>query len=233
MITLHQPARAFGLPCPSAFCVKLEAYLRMAGIPYALANGEPSDAPKGKIPWITHGDLVMGDSSLIIDYLKQEFGDVLDARLSPVEWAAGHAIQKMLEESLYFVSSYSKWADDAAFDIYSAELFKSLSDEDKETIPEMVRGKVKDKFKAQGIGRHTTDEVYEIGLKDVRSFSGLLGSTEYLFGDKPTSFDAVALGVIGNIKDGPFPSPVRDAIREDERLSAYIDGVRERWFSDL
>ena len=39
MITLHQPKRAFGLPCPSAFCVKLEAYLRMAEVPYELLEG--------------------------------------------------------------------------------------------------------------------------------------------------------------------------------------------------
>ncbi len=233
MIVLHQPKRGFGLPCPSAFCVKLEIYLRMAGIEYKLEEGEPTDAPKGKVPWITHGDDLIGDSSLIIDYLKQQFGDPLDARLTESEWALGHALQKMLEESLYFVSSYSKWADDESFSIYAAELFQDMNEEQLAYVPDMVRGKVIEKFKAQGIGRHSSEEVYRIGCKDVVSFSRILGDQNYLFGDAPTSFDASALGVIGNIKDGPFPSPVRDAIRADAKLSDYIDRMRKAWFSDL
>ena len=42
---LFQPKRAFGLPNPSAFCVKLETYLRMAEIDYELALGDPREAP--------------------------------------------------------------------------------------------------------------------------------------------------------------------------------------------
>ena len=41
---LYQPKRAFGLPNPSAFCVKLETYLRMADIPYEVAAGDPHGA---------------------------------------------------------------------------------------------------------------------------------------------------------------------------------------------
>jgi hypothetical protein len=33
LITLHQFAPAFGLPNASPFCMKLETYLRMAGLP--------------------------------------------------------------------------------------------------------------------------------------------------------------------------------------------------------
>jgi hypothetical protein len=33
MIKLHQFATAFGLPNTSPFCVKLENYLRMTGLP--------------------------------------------------------------------------------------------------------------------------------------------------------------------------------------------------------
>jgi len=233
MITLHQPKRGFGLPCPSAFCVKLETYLRMVGIPYELADGEPTDAPKGKVPWITHDGQSIGDSSLVIDYLKTTFGDPLDGNLSAYDWALGHAIQKMLEESLYFVSSYSKWAEDDAFAIYSAELFKGMPEEQLAYVPDMVRGKVIEKFKAQGIGRHGKAEVYMIGCKDVASFIELLGDKRYLFGEAATSFDASALGVIGNVKDGPFESPVQDAIHANRTLCAYIDRMRAVWFADL
>jgi len=232
-LKLYQPPRAFGLPCPSAFCVKLETYLRMADIPYELVNGEPSDAPKGKVPWIEDDGLSMGDSSFIVSHLKEKYGDTLDGRLTAAEHATGHAVQRMLEESLYFVSSYSKWVDDASFAIYSEALFGHMPAEQRESIQEMVRGKVVDKLKAQGVGRHQPDEVWSIGLQDVAAFESLLGDKTYLFGEEPTSFDASAYGVIGNIKNGPFPVPVRDAIQASATVAAYIDRISAKYFADL
>ena len=226
MIKLYQPRRAFGLPNPSAFCVKLEAYLRLAEIPYQPEYGEPKDAPKGKVPWIDDDGFVLADSTFIIQYLKDKYGNPVDSWLSAEAMALGHAIKRMVEESLYFVSSYSKWADDAGFKIYSAELFAGMPEEQLAYVPDMVRKRAIDKLYAQGISRHSTAGVYEIGCRDVSSFGILLG-------DKPSSFDASAFGVIGNLKDGPFPSPVRDAIRNTDNIANYIDRIRDEIFSDL
>jgi glutathione S-transferase len=233
ILTLYQPARAFGLPNPSAFCVKLETYLRMTDIPYTLAVGDPREAPKGKVPWIEIDGQKMGDSALIIDYLKSTHGDPLDGRLTTRQNALGHAILKMLEESLYFIGSWSKWAEDDGFAIYSAELFAGMPAEQLEYVPDMVRKRVISKLEAQGIGRHSRDEIHAIGVQDVTAFGELLGDGSWLFGDQPTSFDACAFGVIGNIKDGPFPGPVRDHVRHTQNIADYIDRIRQQYFSDL
>jgi glutathione S-transferase len=229
---LFQPKPAFGLPCPSAFCVKLETYLRMTETPYEVREGDPRQAPKGKVPWIEDDGRVIGDSSLIIDYLKDKHGDLLDGRLTPQQYAQGHAVQRMLEEHLYYVSSYSKWVEDSGFAIYAAELFAGMPAEQLEHVPPMVRQKVIDKLHAQGIARHSRDEVYSMGNKDVSAFESMLGNGPYLFGDEPTSFDACAFGVIGNIKDGPFDNPVRDRIRASANLTRYIEQIREKWFGN-
>lgn len=233
MLKLYQPLRAFGLPNPSAFCVKLETYLRMADIPYEIAAGAPADGPKGKIPWIEDGDEVLGDSTFIIAYLKKEHGDPLDANLTRQQLALGHAIKKLVEESLYFVSSYSKWAEDEGFKIYAAQLFAGMPAEQLEYVPDMVRKRAVDKLRAQGIARHSSTEVYELGIQDVASFAELLGAGPFLFGDQPTSFDASAFGVMGNLKDGPFASPVRDAVRETKNIADYIDRIRGDYFADI
>jgi glutathione S-transferase len=232
-VKLFQPKRAFGLPNPSAFCVKLETYLRMAEIEYEVAFGDPRDAPKGKVPWIDDDGHVLGDSTFVINYLKQKYGDPLDGRLTPQQQATGHVIQKMLEDSLYFVSSHSKWVDDDGFAIYSAELFGGMPAEQLEYVPPMVRKRAIEKLNAQGIARHSRDEVHELGISDVQAFGELLGNGPYLFGDQPTSFDASAFGVIGNIKDGPFLSPVRDRINNTRNIADYIDRIREQYFADL
>jgi len=207
--------------------------MRMADIPYELVVGDPREAPKGKVPWIDDDGHVLGDSTFIIDYLKEKHGDPLDGRLTPRQQATGHAVQVMLEESLYYISSYTKWVVDEGFAIYSAELFAGMPAEQLEYVPAMVRKRVIDKLSAQGIGRHERQEVYQLGIRDILAFGELLGDGPFLFGEQPTSFDACAFGVIGNIKDGPFAGPVRDTANNTRNIAEYIDQIREQYFSDL
>lgn len=102
MIVLRQPPRAWGLPSMSPFCAKLETYLRMAKIPYEIKPGNPRVAPKGKIPYIEHDGHVMGDSEHIVEYLREKFGDRLDAHLDPAAKAKARLIRVMLESHTYF-----------------------------------------------------------------------------------------------------------------------------------
>jgi len=232
-ITLYQPDAAFGLPSPSAFCVKLETYLRMADIPYQVASGDPRQAPKGKVPWITDGNETIADSGFIIAYLKQHYGDPLDSKLAAEQRALGHAIQRMLEESLYFVSSYSRWVEDEGFKIYSDALFQKMPGFLKLFVPNIVRKKAIKKFKAQGIGRHSREEVYQLGIEDIHSFAQLLGDKDYLFGNEPTSFDASAFGVIGNMIKAPFENPAKQAALSHANIVEYTQRIRKTYFKEL
>jgi glutathione S-transferase len=72
MIKVHQFAPAFGLPNASPFCMKLETYLRMAGLPFDLVNdGNVMNAPMGKLPYIEDDGRVVADTQVIIEYLQQ------------------------------------------------------------------------------------------------------------------------------------------------------------------
>ena len=233
MIKLYQPKRAFGLPNPSAFCVKLETYLRMTDTGYELHIGQPNKGPKGKIPWIEDKGRQIGDSDLIIAYLKSEYGDTLDGRLTDVEWAQGHTIRKMAEDSLYYISSHSKWAVDSGFAIYSAELFAGLPAILKPIVPKLVRKRAVGALHAQGIARHSQSEIDSIGGRDIEALSVLLGDKTFFFGDTPTSIDASVFGVLGNLMDGPFESGTRDAALSKPNLRSYITRIRETYFHDL
>ncbi len=78
MITLHQFARVWGIPNLSPFCSKVEAYLRMAGVPYRTADALPPMGPKRKLPYITDAETKIADSRFIIEYLKDRYGADLD-----------------------------------------------------------------------------------------------------------------------------------------------------------
>ena len=55
------------------FPLKLATWLRMAGVPYDFVDAnDPSQGPKGKSPWIAWGGESMGDSTLIIQHVRQQ-----------------------------------------------------------------------------------------------------------------------------------------------------------------
>ena len=75
----HLPGR-WGLVSVSPFCLKLDAFLRMTGIPHrSVTAATPFAGPKKKAPWIEHEGRKIGDSTLIILYLKERFGVDADA----------------------------------------------------------------------------------------------------------------------------------------------------------
>lgn len=95
-IRLHQFAPAFGLPNASPFCMKVETYLRMAGLPWEAVNdGDVLKAPKKKLPYIKDGDRVVADSSFIIDPLKATRGDALDDWLDASQRGVALAFQRL------------------------------------------------------------------------------------------------------------------------------------------
>ena len=72
MITLYGFNEAFGLVDASPFVLKVDVYLRMAGLEFerksAISNLQ--HAPKGKLPYIVDGDKTIADSAFILDYLN-------------------------------------------------------------------------------------------------------------------------------------------------------------------
>src|SRR4051812_7189420 len=100
----------------SPFGLKLEAWLRLADIPYTV---QPSTdfgrAPKGKLPYVLDEGRRIGDTSLIIQHLKATRLIDPDAGLGPRELAEGLALQRLFEEHLYFAIVYSRWIDEAGW----------------------------------------------------------------------------------------------------------------------
>ena len=112
-LKLYQFASGIGgLPNPSPFCMKLETYLRLAGLPYVVhtVKGRPASGT-GKAPYIDIDGKIMADSGLIIDHLERTNGHRLDGRLTLAQRAESLAIQRMLEEHLYWVMVYGRWVD--------------------------------------------------------------------------------------------------------------------------
>lgn len=232
MLTLFSTPPAWGLPSFSPFCLKLDAYLRMAGIPYTARTGDMRKSPKGKLPWIDDDGALLGDSSAIIDYLKKKHGDPLDARLSRDERARLHTLQRMIEEHTYFALAFLRWSSEAAKPHLRAAFSKILPPLVGGLIMGLIRKDVLKSAKSQGIGRHSHAEIIDRLRLDLEAVSLSLGESPYFFGDEPTSLDAILYGFLANMLETPWDAPEKAVAEEFPNLLDHCARVKARYFAE-
>lgn len=223
MITLHQYPKAFGLSSLSPFCIKVEFFLKVANLPYDIkVEVNPAKGPKGKMPFISNAGEKIPDSSFIIDHLikKHSLNNLMIE--NEEKQAQALAYKTMIEDSLYFGLLYSRWVDPDGFKIVNKE-FKPL-------FPPMIGGpflnfirrNLVKQSKAQGLGRHSREEVYQISKKQVQALAVLLGENEYFFENKVTYFDATSYSFLSTILKQPIDSPIKLAVLSHTNLCEYV-----------
>jgi glutathione S-transferase len=231
MIKLYQFNPAWGLPNPSPFCMKVETYLRMVGLPYETINGALSfKAPKRKLPYIEDGTQVVADSGFILEYLKKTYGDRLDGNLSDAEKAIAHALRRLFEENLYWVALYSRWMEESIYSKTRRLFFGALPPIMRELVAGRVRKGIQKALYAQGIGRHSRDEIYETGNADLTAVSVWLGEKPFLMGSAATSVDAIAYSLLANILVPPLKSPLKDHGISLPNLWAYCERMKKKYY---
>ncbi|MCH9644187.1 MAG: glutathione S-transferase family protein [Gammaproteobacteria bacterium] len=233
MIKLYQFYGCWNLPSASPFCVKLETYLRMTGIPYEISRlQDPRKTPKGKLPYVEYKGEKIGDSSLVIERLKAEFGDVLDQHLTSEQKATSLAFQRLLEEHLYWVIAYTRWVEKENWAKTKVAYFGGMPPLIRKFVPEMIRKNVVKNIHEQGVGRHTQEEIYKMGCDDLDALSVLLGEKEYFFNNKPSSLDAIAYAFTTGVLYPPLPSRLKTHAATISNLKQHVDRIEERYYKN-
>lgn len=232
MIKLYQFAPAFGLPNASPFCMKMETYLRMAGLPYQPVNsGDVFRAPKRKLPYIDDGGTIVSDTSFIIEYLKGKYGDPLDAALSARERALATAFQRLLEENLYWAVVHTRWAQEDGWALTKAAFFDALPVPLRWIVPTLARRGILAEMRGQGMGRHSPQEIHAIGCRDVTAVADFLADQPYMLGEQPSSLDASAYAFLANLLWAPVESPIRRHAQGRPTLEAYCQRMKARYYA--
>jgi glutathione S-transferase len=232
MITLYAGAPMFGLPDASPFVVKTMLLLKMAGIPYQTKPTSFSKAPKGKMPYIETPDGLLGDSHFIKRHLETNHGADFSGGYSETEHAKGWTIARMLEEHLYFANVHTRWVPDSNFNIGPAHFFDDVPRLLRGFVRGMIRRKVKKMLKAQGLGRHTDDEILTLAKGDIDSVERLLGNKNYILGDRMSEYDATVFAFLLSAGCSHFDSRIGDDIRARPRVKAYLERIRSSFFPD-
>lgn len=226
----HLPG-AWGLPTVSPFCLKLDAWLRMTGIEHeAVTAATPFAGPKGKAPWIELDGHKLGDSTFIIAHLIERFGVDPDAHLTPAQRGQAVAIQRLIDENLYWTMVHDRWMNDANWQQFRDVVLGGLAVPVRRMLGPVARRGVKKQLQGHGMGIHSPAEVAAIGRRDVNALSAILGEQEWFFGSEPTSTDAVVYAQLVNIWRAPYASEVRRAIGETPNLASFIDRFAARYY---
>lgn len=232
MVKLYNFGPAFGLRETGPFAYKLMLYMKLAGIEYEVdSHGDPRKAPKKKIPYLEDDGKVIGDSSLILLHLKEKYGDPLGDGLSAEQHAAGHAVRIMLEERTYWAGIiYPRWVKTEHHRLLADTFFKEIPKFMRYRIFKMIAKGVAKAAAGHGIGAHSDEEIYAMGIADLKAFEAMLGDKPYLLGERPSEYDAVAAAFIAGMATDTFPTPIQEFISNSKLLSAYWQRVDQLAF---
>jgi len=226
----HLPG-AWGLPTVSPFCLKLDAWLRMTGIPHeSITAPTPFAGPKGKAPWIELDGKKLGDSTFIVAHLAERFGVDPDAHLTPAQHGMAVAIQRLIDENLYWTMVHDRWMNEANWKQFRDVVLSGLAPPLRRVLGPIARRGVKKQLEGHGIGIHEPEEIAAIGRRDVNALAAIIGGSDWFFGDRPSTIDAVAYAQLVNIWRAPFESEVRRAIGQTPNLVAFIDRFAARYY---
>ncbi len=230
---------AWGLPDISPFVSKTDLYLRLAGIPFKLETlhqGDLTRTPKGKLPVIDDDGTIVADSVLIEMYLKEKYGDRLDARLSKAEKAVSVAFARMIDDSFYWFLVQMRYRRDEDFKIYDpfwVEFLCWLPAEQRPAPVKEFRERLLAQFFHSGKGRNTEAEVEAMARQQIDAIADFLAEKPYFFGEYPTSVDAAVYSSLSHAMFVPFPSPIGKYANSKANLLAYVNRIQQQHYMDF
>ncbi|MEZ5692176.1 MAG: glutathione S-transferase family protein [Rickettsiales bacterium] len=231
MIKLYGFGEAFGLPDASPFVTKVELLLKIANIDYEIDVSGFSKAPKGKLPYIDDGGVIISDSTFIRFYLEEKysvnFGDGLSDKQKSVAWA----VEKMLEDNLYFTVLDARWGRAENFEKIAKRFFGGVPALVRPFIKNMVRKKVMKTLNAQGMGRHSLAEREKLAQRDLQALSDIIGDNKYLMGDSVCAADATVFAFVSGVLCKEFITEIRDFAEKLPNLIAYNDRMIKEYYT--
>ena len=238
MISVYGYVPAWGLPDISPFVTKVVNYMTMAGIPFEHKPQDlgtlGTDSPTAKLPYIVDDGVQVNDSTRIIQYLQDKFGDKLDTHLSATDKAVGLAFQRMVEEYTYWSGVIEpRWPTVEKFKIYVPYIVGGAQlDELPQEVQDALlafREKIHDEHLKHGMGLRTHEDVVRCLSEDLDALSTFLGDKPFFMGEEPTSFDATIYSTFRHVADVPWDWAGRDHARSKANLVAYADRMRARF----
>ncbi len=160
----------------------------------------------------------------MISFLAEKFNINLEEGLDAESAGAARAFGKMLDENTcwtYFLYRYV-WHPELFVKVFQAQGYSGL------------KNHVNTRAISHGIGRHTEEEVLDIGKQDLKAVSRWLGDKKYFMGDKPGQIDATLFGHLCQVVyvlDMHYPQR-KVLVEEFPNVLEYMDRLKAEFWPD-
>lgn len=206
----------------------------MNKLPYEIVETLPLKGPRGKLPYLEDNGRKLSDSRLIVNYLKATYGDPDQVVLSPEQQSIATAFTRLLDEHLYWAGMITRWNyTEENWQANKQAIFGGLPPIARDLAAALYRIRIKSQIKGQGMGRLAHEEMFALGMEDIDSLGNFLDNKAYFFGDKPTSLDASAYGVLVNTLACPIESPLKEYALSKQNLLDYCRRMQDEFFPEL
>ena len=233
MIVLYGGGPNFGLPEVSPYVTKTEVQLKMAGLAYRKERATPKDSPKGQVPFIDDDGERIADSTFIRAHIERKYSVDLDEGLDSRARAEAWAIERMVENHFGFAVGYTRFLIPENFAKGPAHFVDYAPEAQREQLREALLTRVKENFLANGILRHTAEEIEWLGVRSLGALSNLLGEKSHLMGDKPTAVDAISFGMLAGLLTPFFNSDLRRRALRIENLCDYVARMMAEFYPEF
>jgi len=169
------------------------------------------------------------DEARAAGQLLKQHGFDFDTGLDAQQRAQAWAIERMLEDHLYFAILHARWLDDENWAKGPSHFFDGAP----EGVAEGSRERVRQTLHGHGLGRHRDDEIVELGTRSIAALSAMLGDKQYLFGDTPCGADATAFAFAAGVLTPFFDTPLRKCAESHGNLAPYCERMMRRYYPEF
>lgn len=237
-VTLYKWPECWGLPSLSAACIQTEAYLRLAGVSFAVEVCATSErSPTGQLPALER-DVYLSPADRdefqtardIISYAKKHIRD-LDASLSLGQRADLLAFSSLVETRLDVATTLTTWVEARGFSEYKKVAYGNrLPFPLNYVIPWSVQRDVRKRLPQHA----DLEKAYAAAGEVIDAVADRLRSSgySYFFGSNPSSLDALLVGHLMYYRSSRAAAPVlADKVASQPALCEYMDRIMGRHFS--
>ena len=236
MIKLYSFGPGFGVADPSPFVLKVDAYLRIAGIPYESISsaGNLRKAPKEKLPFIDDDGQIIADSQIIFDYLEAKRGDeAFDGWLSNEQKATNWLLTKAMDDHLYWCGLHSRWAKADTWPLVREEFFGEVPALIRPLLAGFIRRGILSSLKGHGMGRHSDAEILEFNRRTLESLSILLGDKDYFFGSGISTLDITTFAFFAQSMLATIDNDSTKMARQFANLVAFCGRLEKQYYPEF
>jgi glutathione S-transferase len=97
----------------------------------------------------------------------------------------------------------------------------------------MIRRKMRAALRAQGIGRHSPEEIHAIGARSIGAIADFLGDKPFFMGAQPAGVDATMFAFVCGVLCPYFESRLRGVAERRDNLRCYVGRMTALYYPGL